>query len=76
LPRGACFDAAVLEQEARELGSKRIQLETGSKQPEAISLYETSGFGRIPNFGPYVGEASSVCLELVSIDDPLTGCDQ
>ena len=53
----------ALEQEARALGRKRLWLETGVNQPEAIGLYESSGFERIPNFGPYVGEARSVCFE-------------
>jgi GNAT superfamily N-acetyltransferase len=54
---------SALEQEARTLGSKRLRLETGINQPEAIGLYESSGFERIPSFGPYVGEARSVCFE-------------
>lgn len=54
---------SALEQEARELGRERLRLETGIDQPEAIGLYESSGFERIPNFGPYVGEARSVCFE-------------
>jgi GNAT superfamily N-acetyltransferase len=53
----------ALEQETRGLGRERLRLETGINQPEAIGLYESSGFERIPNFGPYVGEARSVCLE-------------
>ncbi len=54
---------SALEQEARGLERKRLRLETGINQPEAIGLYESSGFERIPNYGPYVGEARSVCLE-------------
>jgi GNAT superfamily N-acetyltransferase len=44
---------AALEGRARELGVGRIVLETGQKQPEAISLYETSGYVRIDGFGHY-----------------------
>lgn len=54
---------SALEREARELGRERLRLETGINQPEAIGLYESSGFERIPNFGPYAGEARSVCFE-------------
>jgi GNAT superfamily N-acetyltransferase len=44
---------ALLEDEARALGFERIILETGLKQPEAMRLYETSGYGLIPGFGHY-----------------------
>jgi len=40
-------------------------LETGINQPEAMSLYEKSGFKRIPNYPPYVGVESSFCFEKV-----------
>ncbi|NVO29790.1 GNAT family N-acetyltransferase [Hymenobacter lapidiphilus] len=51
-----------LEQWANELGYAGYVLETGQKQPEAIRLYESSGYRRIPNFGPYVGMYNSVCM--------------
>jgi GNAT superfamily N-acetyltransferase len=50
---------ARLEEEAREMGAARVILETGSKQPEAISLYETSGYERIEGFGHYKCEPLS-----------------
>jgi GNAT superfamily N-acetyltransferase len=50
---------AALEDRARALGATRILLETGDKQPEAISLYETSGYERITGFGFYCGEAGA-----------------
>ena len=31
-------------------------LETGRAQPEAIALYESSGYTPIPRFGHYAGE--------------------
>ena len=34
-------------------GHTRLRLETGIHQHEAIRLYETWGFTRIPPFGPY-----------------------
>lgn len=52
-----------LEAHARELGLSVIQLETGPKQLEAIALYERFGYRHIPNFGQYVGDEFSVCME-------------
>ena len=40
-----------------------LQLETGPKQLAAIALYEKSGYAHIPNFGPYIGDEFSVCME-------------
>lgn len=54
---------AALGKEALALGNERIRLETGINQPEAIGLYESSGYARIPNYGPYIGEARSVSFE-------------
>ena len=53
----------ALEQEARNLDAERIVLETGDRQPEAMALYERSGFRRIPAFGEYVDSPLSVCME-------------
>jgi GNAT superfamily N-acetyltransferase len=52
-----------LERRAVKLGYRRVRLETGIRQPEAIGLYERSGYRRIPNFGIYAGSAVSVCFE-------------
>ena len=54
---------AALEDRARSLGASRIVLETGLKQPEAISLYESSGYSRIPGFGHYAEAPLSVSFE-------------
>lgn len=54
---------AELEAWAGELGYRSCVLETGQKQPEAIRLYEKSGYHRIPNYGQYVGVENSVCME-------------
>jgi len=35
-----------------------VILETGDKQPEAVGLYEATGYVRIPDFGYYQGYAS------------------
>lgn len=52
---------ASLEQIATERGMRRLILETGVRQPEAIGLYRSAGYRRIPAYGPYVGEPTSVC---------------
>lgn len=51
-----------LEDWARELQIKKCVLETGKRQPEAISLYTKSGYKIIPNFGQYTGVENSVCF--------------
>jgi len=51
---------ACLEELARSLGATRVVLETGLKQPEAMRLYETSGYERIEGFGHYCGQELSV----------------
>jgi GNAT superfamily N-acetyltransferase len=54
----------ALEAEARRLeGVDRIVLETGERQLEALGLYRSAGFVRIPAFGEYVGSPLSVCME-------------
>ncbi len=49
---------------ARDLGYERLILETGDRLPEAISLYESSGWTRIANFGEYADSPDSRCYEL------------
>lgn len=51
---------AHLEDLARSIGAQRVVLETGLKQPEAMRLYETSGYERIEGFGHYCGQELSV----------------
>jgi GNAT superfamily N-acetyltransferase len=53
---------ARLETEAVRLGYRRLQLETGDRQPEAIALYESAGYWRIPTYGQYKGDELSVCF--------------
>jgi len=54
---------AELEQWAAELGFERCVLETGTKQPEAIALYQKLGYSIIPNYGQYAGIENSVCMQ-------------
>ncbi|WP_216317622.1 GNAT family N-acetyltransferase [Deinococcus aestuarii] len=55
---------AALIERGRALGYARLVLETGDLQAEAIHLYESAGFTRIPNYGYYVGIGNSLCYEL------------
>ncbi len=52
-----------LEQWAKELHYTSCILETGMKQPEAIRLYQKSGYSIIPNYGQYAGVENSVCMQ-------------
>jgi GNAT superfamily N-acetyltransferase len=54
--RGRGVARAVLtaiEDSARRRGRKRLILETGYAQPEAIALYEAAGYDVIEHFGHY-----------------------
>ena len=50
---------AELEARAAAVGYQQIILETGRRQPEAIALYESSGYQPIPGFGFYADQALS-----------------
>ena len=52
-----------LEAEAQRLGYHALVLETGDRQPEAVGLYESSGYERIPCYPPYDSRALSLCFE-------------
>jgi putative acetyltransferase len=53
---------AALEAEALLLNVRRLVLETGVRQPDAIAAYERFGYVRIPAFGEYVDSPLSVCM--------------
>lgn len=53
----------ALESAAREHGYSTLRLETGTRQPEAIGLYRSAGYGEIPCFGEYADDQFSVCFE-------------
>lgn len=55
---------AGLIERGRALGYARLVLETGDRQAEALHLYESAGFRRIPNYGYYVGMEESLCYGL------------
>lgn len=64
--RGIGIAASILQELeawAAQEGYKRFVLETGKKQPEAIRLYQKSGYVVIPNYGQYAGIENSVCFQ-------------
>jgi GNAT superfamily N-acetyltransferase len=63
---------AEIERVAAEIGYHTLRLETGTRQPESLALYEKAGYRRIPNYEPYVESHWSVCFEkcLTALEDP------
>jgi len=53
---------AALEAQAARHGAKRVLLETGELQHEAISLYGSSGYGPVPCWGAYADSPISRCF--------------
>jgi len=53
---------AELEKWAKEMSFTTCVLETGKRQPEAISLYEHNGYRVTENYGQYTGMENSVCF--------------
>lgn len=63
--RGRGIATAVLielERWAQELNCKKLILETGLAQPEAIALYKRNNYSLMPNYGQYAGIENSVCM--------------
>jgi GNAT superfamily N-acetyltransferase len=63
--RGAGHARAVLahlERTAAESGAEAMILETGLPQHEAIALYESCGYQRIPGFGHYRDYPDNRCF--------------
>ncbi len=52
---------ARLEESAAAAGAEAMVLETGTAQPEAMALYESSGYARIENFGHYRWSPQNRC---------------
>jgi GNAT superfamily N-acetyltransferase len=46
---------AAVEERARKGGYRRLILETGTEQPEALALYQASGYEPFESFGYYAG---------------------
>jgi GNAT superfamily N-acetyltransferase len=63
--RGRGFARAILaelERTAAAAGRRRAVLETGTGQPEALTLYRSSGYRAIESFGVYQNEPESRCF--------------
>ncbi|WP_432541870.1 GNAT family N-acetyltransferase [Kineococcus sp. SYSU DK002] len=52
---------ARFEADARAAGARRARLETGTKQPEAMALYEALGYERVTPFGEWADSPLAVC---------------
>jgi GNAT superfamily N-acetyltransferase len=52
-----------LERHARELGYASVVLETGDLQKQALALYTSAGYERIPCYPPYDTRELSLCFE-------------
>lgn len=62
---------AELERTAMEAGRRRMVLETGTLQPEAIALYLSSGYTEIDKFGHYRCSPASRCYGKVLLAGPM-----
>ena len=67
---------AASERAAESLGYAQIWLETGTMQPEAVSLYLTSGYEPVAAFGQYAGEDLSIHLGRVLTAAPAANAGQ
>lgn len=54
-----------LEVWAAELGYKKLILETGKRQVEAVNFYKKEAYKVIANFAPYEKMENSLCFEKV-----------
>jgi GNAT superfamily N-acetyltransferase len=61
----------ALEAGLAAAGYRRVILETGTRQPEAIALYTSAGYAPIPGFGIYRDEPSCRCFgKLIEVPAP------
>ncbi|MBM7506040.1 GNAT family N-acetyltransferase [Agromyces aurantiacus] len=63
--RGSGVASALIERietDAAARGLREIVLEAGRLQHPALALYAKHGYRRVPPFGRYVGEPTSVCM--------------
>jgi GNAT superfamily N-acetyltransferase len=54
---------AALEDRARRFGYRRLWLETGDQQPEALALYAQAGYTPIAPYGDFADDPSTICME-------------
>jgi putative acetyltransferase len=63
--RGRGFSTSILvalEENGRQLGVRRLVLETGPRQLEALALYRRAGYVPVPRFGEYLDSELSLCM--------------
>lgn len=53
----------AVEQEAQQRGLHTLRLEAGTEQPEALAVYERAGYHRIPCYGYFADDPSTICFE-------------
>ena len=66
--RGRGYSRALLRalvQHARDIGLREVRLETGTRQPAAVGLYESEGFLPIPPFGYWADHPETLCFALL-----------
>ncbi len=66
--RGRGYGIQLLEfalQHCRRRGYLKIQLETGTRQPDAIDIFEKHGFQKIGQFGSYQENPWSIFYERI-----------
>lgn len=64
---------AELERTARAADRRRMVLETGDRQPEAIALYTSNGYAPIERFGVYRDDPRSRCFAKPLASGPSSG---
>jgi putative acetyltransferase len=52
----------ALEESARQLAVRRLPLETGPRQLQALALYRGAGFLGVPCFGEYAHSELALCM--------------
>ena len=50
-----------VEAVARHRGATALRLATGTRQPEAVALYESVGYEHTPPYGKYVDDPLALC---------------
>lgn len=54
---------AAVESEVRAQGLHTLRLEAGTEQPEALAVYGRAGYRRIPCYGYFADDPSTLCFE-------------
>jgi ribosomal protein S18 acetylase RimI-like enzyme len=55
----------ALEERIQKAGYRKVQLDTGTMQPEALGLYESAGYHRIEPYGYYREDPRCICFAKV-----------